>query len=109
MSKHDTQPKVLYQLEADDLKRIVTEAVADAMKSYTSITGIQAQAVNDNDLMTVDEVCNLLHVTPATLNNWHKLKYLSKLKVGRRVLFRRRDVEALAAHTEKTSLITKVQ
>ena len=103
MSKHDTQPKVIYQLEADELERIITRAVTDAMERYTSITGIQAQAVNDNDLMTVDEVCNLLHVTSATLNNWHKLKYLSKLKVGRRVLYRRSDVEALADRTNKTN------
>lgn len=101
MSKHDTQPKVLYQLEADDLKRIITEAVTDAMERYTSITGIQAQAVNDNDLMTVDEVRNLLHVVPATLNNWHRKNYLTKVKVGRRVLYHRSDVEALAAKTSK--------
>lgn len=94
---------MIYQLEADDLKRIVTEAVTDAMERYTSVTSIPAQAVNDNDLMTVDEVCNLLHVSKATLNNWHKLKYLSKLKVGRRVLYRRSDVEALADRTNKTN------
>ena len=95
------QPKVIYQLEADDLKRIITEAVTDAMERYTSITGIQAQAVNDNDLMTVDEVRNLLHVSKATLHNWHRKNYLTKVKVGRRVLYHRSDVEALAAKTNK--------
>ena len=95
------QPKVIYQLEADDLKRIVTEAVTDAMERYTSVTSIPAQAVNDNDLMSVEEVCSLLHVVPQTLNNWHKLKYLTKVKVGRRVLYHRADIEKLAAQTNK--------
>lgn len=92
--------KVIYQLEADDLKRIITEAVDDAMKSYAANT-TSAPAVGGSDLMSVDEVCSLLHVVPQTLNNWHKLKYLTKVKVGRRVLYRRSDVEALAAKTNK--------
>ncbi len=100
-SKHNTQPKAIYQLEASDLEQLITNAVTAAMKRYTSITGIQAQAVNENDLMTVGEVCNLLHVTPATLNNWHKLKYLTKVKVGRRVLYHSCDVMELAAKTNK--------
>lgn len=100
-SKHNTQPKVIYQLEADELERVITRAVIDAMERYTSITGIQAQAVNENDLMTVGEVCDLLHVVPATLNNWHRAKYLTKIKVGRRVLYHRADVEELAAKTNK--------
>lgn len=100
-SNRNTQQKVIYQLEADELERIITRAVTDAMERYTSITGIQAQAVNDNDLMTVDEVCNLLHVTSATLNNWHRKNYLTKVKVGRRVLYHRSDVEVLAAQTNK--------
>ena len=105
---NNKQPKLIYQLEGDELERIITRAVTDVMERYTSnIT--PSPAAKSGDLMSVEEVCNLLHVTPATLNNWHKLKYLTKVKVGRRVLYHRSDVEELAAHTEKTSLITKVQ
>lgn len=95
-SKHNTQPKVIYQLEADELERIITRAVTDAMERYTSnIT--PSPAAKSGDLMSVEEVCSLLHVVPQTLNNWHKSKYLTKVKIGRRVLYRRDDVEALAA------------
>lgn len=99
-SKSNTQPKVIYQLEAEDLERIITRAVSDAMERYTSNV-TPAPALKDDDIMSVDEVCSLLHVTPATLNNWHRAKYLTKVKVGRRVLYRRCDVEALAAQTNK--------
>lgn len=99
-SKHNTQPKVIYQLEADELERIITRAVTDAMERYTSnIT--PSPAAKSSDLMSVKEVCSLLQVVPATLANWHKLKYLTKVKVGRRVLYHRSDVEALAAKTNK--------
>lgn len=89
---------MIYQIEADDLKRIITEAVADAMKSYTANT-TSAPAVGGSDLMGVSEVCSLLHVSKQTLFNWDKLRYLTKVKVGRRVLYHRSDVEALAAQT----------
>ena len=101
MSKHDTQPKVIYQLEADELERIITRAVTDAMERYTSITGIQAQAVNDNDLMTRKEVREYLDVTAATLHNWSKRGYLESIHIGRLVRYRRADVEALARTNNK--------
>lgn len=100
-SKHNTQPKVIYQVEADELERIITRAVTDAMERYTSnIT--PAPTAKSGDLMSVEEVCSLLRITPQTLANWHKLGYLTKVKVGgRRVLYNRADVEALAAKTNK--------
>ncbi len=107
MSKHDTQPKVLYQLEVNELERIITHAIDNAMERFAPI--ITPTQSTSADLMTREEVCSLLHVTKATLNNWDRAKYLTKVKVGRRVLYHRTDVEELAAHTEKTSLITKVK
>ncbi len=99
-SKHNTQPKVIYQLEADELERIITRAVTDAMERYTSNV-TPSPAAKSGDLMSVKEVCSLLHVVPQTLNNWHKLKYLTKVKVGRRTLYHRCDVEKLAAQTNR--------
>ena len=100
-SKHNTQPKkVIYQLEADELERIITRAVTDAMERYTSNV-TPAPTAKSSDLMSVEEVCSLLHVVPQTLNNWHKLKYLTKVKVGRRVLYHRADIEKLAAQTNR--------
>ena len=99
-SKHNTEQKVIYQLEADELERVIFRAVIDAMERYTSnIT--PAATAKSSDLMSVKEVCSLLQVVPQTLNNWHKLKYLTKVKIGRRVLYHRSDVEALAAQTSK--------
>jgi len=99
-SKHNTQPKVIYLVETEELERVITRAVTDAMERYTSNFAPAATA-KSSDLMSVEDVCNLLRVTPATLNNWHKLKYLTKVKVGRRVLYRRDDIEELAAKTNK--------
>jgi len=100
-SKHNTQPKVIYLVETEELERVITRAVTDAMERYTSITGIQAQAVNDNDLMTREEVSEYLGVTAATLHNWSKRGYLEPIHIGRLVRYRRADVEALARTNNK--------
>ena len=98
--KKDVQPTVIYQVSGDELRNIIIEAVKDAV---TSVTSQQAAPVTSegDELMTAPEVCEFLHVTTATLHNWHKMKYLTKVKVGRRVLYHRSDVEALAAKTDK--------
>jgi excisionase family DNA binding protein len=50
------------------------------------------------DLMTLDEVAELLRTPPATLRYWrHVGKGPRSLKLGRRILYDRSDVEAFIA------------
>lgn len=46
--------------------------------------------------MTTEEVCRLYKVTPRTVYRWRANGQLSGVKVGRRVLFERSEVEAFA-------------
>lgn len=43
--------------------------------------------------MTTKEVCDLLRITEPTLNDWCKQGKLSKIKLNRRVLFSRNEVD----------------
>lgn len=94
------QPVVLYQVEASVLEQLITRAVVDAMERYTTSTPDDSKS-REQDLMTVPEVCEYLHVTAATLHNWHRVGYLTKTKIGRRVLYHRSDVEAIANNNIK--------
>lgn len=90
-----TKERVIYQLNRDDLKELITQVVQDAIR------GLQGNEVKtaddgDNDLMTREEVAKFLGVTKTTLSNWAKLGYLESIHVGRLVRYRRADVEALA-------------
>ncbi len=100
-SKTGLRP-IIYQLEADDLERIITRVVTDAMERYTS-TLSATPAAESNELMTVAEVCAYLHVTKPTLNTWHKCGYLTRQKVGRRVLYSRATVEDFALNNNGKS------
>ena len=86
---------VIYQVNRDDLKELITQVVQDAVKGMQEA---EAKPVEGKgaDLMTREEVCEYLGVTTATLHNWNKRGYLESIHVGRLVRYRRADVEALA-------------
>ena len=54
------------------------------------------EAERPGELMTRDEGCAYLGVTKPTLHRWNKLGYLTNVHVGRKVRYRREDVEAFA-------------
>ena len=89
-----TNPFVIYQLNRDDLKELITQVVQDAVRNLQS--NEVKNADDGNDLMSREEVCRYLGVTAATLHNWNKRGYLESIHVGRLVRYRRADVEALA-------------
>ena len=81
----NTQPKVIYQLEASDLEQIIFRAVADAMSQYSSSnTQVVAES---SEMLSRDEAAKFLHVSKQTLANWEKVGYLTPTRVGRRVLY----------------------
>lgn len=91
---------VIYQVNRDDLKELITQVVQDAVKG---LQGYDVKTADDggNDLLTREQVCEYLNVTAATLHNWNKRGYLESIHVGRLVRYRRADVEALARTNNK--------
>lgn len=90
-----TKERVIYQVDRDDLKELITQVVQDAVRD---LQGNEDKTADDggNDLMTREEVCKYLDVTAATLHNWNKRGYLESIHIGRLVRYRRADIEALA-------------
>lgn len=94
-----TKERVIYQVDRDDLRELITQVVQDAVRD---LQGNEDKNADDgNDLMTREEVCKYLGVTAATLHNWSKRGYLESIHVGRLVRYRRADVEALARTNNK--------
>ena len=98
MSKSNT-PVSYYVIRVDDMPGFVCSLIEQyqATQQATPIESKQEQ----QDLMTIAEVCEYLHTTAATLHNWHHLGYLTKRHVGRKVYYSREDVLALAASGKK--------
>lgn len=95
-----TKERVIYQVDRDDLKELITQVVQDAVRD---LQGNKDKTADDggNDLLTREQVCEYLNVTAATLHNWNKRGYLESIHVGRLVRYRRADVEALARTNNK--------
>lgn len=88
------QPVVYYTISAEDMPNFVSSLI-EQYQATQQVTPIECNQ-GERDLMTAAEACEYLHVTPATLHNWHRVGYLTKVKIGRRVLYHRQDVVALA-------------
>ena len=53
------------------------------------------QQDSDIELITKQDVIDKLHVSSTTLWIWEKRKYLVPIKIGRRIFYKRRDVNNL--------------
>ena len=55
----------------------------------------KANSSYQDELITKKEVMDNLHISPTILSLWEKKKYLVPVKIGRRVFYKRRDIEKL--------------
>ncbi len=82
-------------MDYDDFSRVMeefTEKVANMVKAAAPVP-----AGNDGqELMTAKEVRAIFGVTDKTLHVWDKTGFLSRLRIGGVVRYRREDVERAA-------------
>ena len=69
-----------------DLKEFVSEMITEA--------AAKAQQTEEK-MLSADEVCKVLGISSNSLWRWGKSGYLKGQKVGRKVLYRKSDIDAL--------------
>ena len=69
-----------------DLKEFVAEMVAEAAAKPQEV---------EETMLSTDEVCKVLGISANSLWRWGKSGYLKGQKVGRKVFYRKSDVDAL--------------
>lgn len=90
----DERANVSVTLSLADLREFVTELVENGTAAAPAPAPVEVE--RSRELMTRDEVCEYLGVTKPTLHRWNKLGYLTCIKVGSKVRYRREDIEAFA-------------
>lgn len=88
----DERANVNVILSLDDLREFVNELLENGSVATPAPVEVQ----RSKELMTRDEVCEYLGVTKPTLHRWNKMGYLTCIKVGSKVRYRREDVESFA-------------
>lgn len=88
----DERANVNVVVSLADLRELVNELVENG----TATAPAPVEVERFRELMTRDDVCEYLGVTKPTLHRWNKLGYLTCIKVGSKVRYRREDIEAFA-------------
>lgn len=85
-------PNTIFHLSAKDLLNFANEILAGA-KMIAQLELEKSQYCDE--LLTIEEVCELLKVSKMTLYRWDKLGILKKIEVGGKRRYRKSDVEAV--------------
>ena len=80
-----------YVISGDELKAFAAEIAAAAVKEFKQITDAEREAPT----MTREEAAKALNVSLTTLWRWDNEGFLKPVKIGKKALYRRGDVEAL--------------
>lgn len=82
-------------LTLDQFEQVMNDfqEIRDQLLEGLSAKTQQIRTEGENDLLTIDQVSEYLGVTKPTLHRWNKLGYLTRFHVGRKVRYRRADVE----------------
>lgn len=78
---------------SDDLRTIVENAVTTALGAFTPPTPPTPQATTSPDLLTRGEVLKMLRITAPTLRGMTRKGRLRPVRIGKKLLFRRTDIE----------------
>ena len=83
-------PNAILQITAGDLCEFANQLI----NSATEVARLQIQRADiSKELLTIDEVAEMLKVSKMTLHRWDKNGVLKKIEVGGHRRYRRSDVE----------------
>lgn len=92
MEMASKMPNAIFQISAGDL----CEFAHQLINSAAEVARLQLKRADmSKELLTIDEVAEMLKVSKMTLHRWDKSGILTKVDVGGMRRYRRSDVEAI--------------
>lgn len=91
-------PGAILQVNAGELSEFAAQIVNGVIDAFTSLHKKKIE----NELLTINEVSDILKVSKMTLHRWDKEGILSKIVIGGKRRYRRLDVEAIIENPKKT-------
>ncbi|MCO6466743.1 MAG: helix-turn-helix domain-containing protein [Bradyrhizobiaceae bacterium] len=83
------------------LAELITDAVASAMRNAASAQSPPTAEDRGNEILTRQELLDELQIAPSTLAAWQRQGFIQPRRIGRRVYFLRRDVDAVLASNDR--------
>lgn len=88
---------VAFTVTPTQLKEFALEVVHEVFDKREA----ERAAEREETYLTTEEVCEMMTVTKGTLWRWEKLGYLIPYRVGRKLRYKRSDVEAVLTDKRK--------
>ena len=82
---------ILEQVNLHQLENIISIAVKKGIELQVSQT---TTTTEQTELLTRNEVCNLLHITLPTLHQWTKEGVVTGYRIGTRIRYKRAEILA---------------
>lgn len=80
---------ILIQISLDEFENTIKNCLREVILEFQQ----RADTVKNNEeFLTIKQTSEFLHVTKATLHNWHKQKKLVPKRIGNRVLYNKEHV-----------------
>lgn len=82
-----TEQKMVLMTEQD-----LAQMLAQTVEQTTEKILKNAHKLNDDCLLTIEQTCEFMDTTRATLNTWEKKGILPCIRKGKRVFYRKSDI-----------------
>ncbi|MBI5731047.1 MAG: helix-turn-helix domain-containing protein [Ignavibacteriales bacterium] len=89
------QQIITIQVELEEFKEIVKEIVTDVVKRQLVHN---SSSEKEDELISMNQACLMLNVSKVTLWNYRKKKLIHARKIGRRVLFSKKELREATEH-----------
>src|SRR5688500_1471356 len=97
--EHSSMKTPLIAVDTTALCQLITDTVHEAIREAVA-TRYSALADPPPELLSRAQARRLLHVSNTTLHHWEKKRVLIPTRAGRRVLFRRVDIDRMLSGEE---------
>lgn len=85
------------ELILDAVKSIFESKINELTKEVKELQNLKG--VTEDDYVTAKETAKILHITPATLWAWENQGKVKKYRVGKRVYYKRSEINDLIAQS----------
>lgn len=87
-------------ISVDELTSLIQQSVRD---EFSKIDNQKSTKLNDNELITIDDVVKIFRISKVTLHDWKKKGILPYYRISRRVYFKLSELDELLEANRKNS------
>lgn len=85
----EMETQIFTTLTAEELAQTIKDSVKDVLDQNLTLT---SKKEPDEDLLTIEDVQKIFHVSKVTIHKWKKLGLLPFYKVNRKLYFKKSEV-----------------